>query len=357
MGRQVYFLKSRQHVSNGRIELLCWYGAMLRSLLPLGLRAMFDGAASGLIVSADLAAPPAYAVVAQRSRAGTRTLGTLGTLAAHVSPSVRHGVTLVINTQERLILDTAITLPAVAEQHLATVLAFEMDRLTPFDPEEVWFRADIIGRHKAVGSISLRLAVLPRARLIPLLDALARAGLHPDRIEALGAAGLIKLPLDSGSKSTRRIEAALSALCGGLVLLCMLVPLVRQQIELRDLAARQAELAPRLHVAETLRERLERARSGAATLAAEQVREGDPLAALAAITTAVPDGSFLTDLTLRHRIATLDGESPDASGLVAAFSADPAFADPSFAAPVTRALDAKADIFSIRVRMRRHEAP
>lgn len=339
------------------MEFIRWYGAMLRSLLPPGLRAMFGGTASGLIVSADLSAPPACAVVAQRSRGGTRPLCTLGALTSDMLPKLRHGVTLAITASERLILSTVITLPLAVEQHLATAIAFEMDRLTPFDAGEVWFRTDIIGRHRAAGSIALRLTVLPRAPLMPLLDALAQADLHPGRIEAQGAAGLITLPLDSGARPARRIEAALAALCAGLALACLLIPLVRQQIELDRLAALQVALAPRLHAAETLRGRLDRARSGAATLAAEQAREGDALGALAAITTAVPDGSFLTDLTLRHRIATLDGESPDAAGLVAAFSADSAFADPSFAAPVTRALNAKADIVSIRVRVRHHEAP
>jgi general secretion pathway protein L len=339
------------------MEFLRWYGAMLGSLLPPRLRAIVGGAPSGLIVSADLAAPAASAVVAQRSRGGVRTLGTLGALEPDLPPALRRGVTLAVSAPERLILNTAITLPVAAERHLATVLAFEMDRLTPFDADEVWYRADIIGRHKAAGSIALRLAVLPRGKLMPLLDALARAGLHPGRIEARGAAGIVTLPLDEGVRPARRIEAALAALCGGLALACLLIPLVRQQIELHRLATLQAALAPRLHAAETLRGQLDRARGGAATLAAEQAREGDALAALAAITTAVPDGSFLTDLTLRHRIASLDGESPDAAGLVAALSADPAFADPSFAAPVTRALNAKADIFSIRVRIRRHEAP
>ncbi|MGC9269969.1 PilN domain-containing protein [Acidiphilium sp.] len=339
------------------MEFLRWYGAMLRSLLPSSLRAMFGGSASGLIVSADLTAPPACAVVAQRSRGGTRTLGTLGALAADLSPSLRRGVTLVVTAPGRLVLSRMVTLPLAAERHLATVLTFEMDRLTPFAAGEVWYRTDIINRRKAAGSIALRLAVLPRAKLLPLLDALAQADLHPGRIEAQDAAGIITLPLDPGAPPARRIEAALAALCAILALVCLLIPLSRQQIELHRLATREKALVPRLHAAETLRGRLDRARNGAATLAAEQAREGDALAALAAITTAVPDGSFLTDLTLRHRIATLDGESPNAAGLVAAFSANPAFADPSFAAPVTRALNAKADIVSIRVRVRRHEAP
>ncbi|MDD2876658.1 MAG: fimbrial assembly protein [Acidiphilium sp.] len=338
------------------MDVFRWYGAMLGSLLPASLRTMIGDAASGLVVMADPAAPPDRGVVALRSRGSLRNIGTLGALAQNISPALRQGVTLVLATPRRLILTTGINLPLAAERHLATAVAFEMDRLTPFDAEEVWFRTETVRRDRETGLLALRLAVLPRHEVTPLLDAMAAAGLHASRIEAQSSDGMLTVPVDQTAQPARRTEAALAGLCAILALACLIVPLARQQISLVSLANRQTALAPRLHEVELLRQRLAASRNGAATLAAEQAREGDPLAALAAITTALPDGSFLTDLSVRHRVATLDGESPNAAGLVAALSADPDFADPAFAAPVTRALNEKADIFSIKVRLRNHVA-
>ncbi len=339
------------------MELFRWYGAMLGSLLPASLRAMIGGTASGLVVTADPAEPPDRAVVALRGRTGLHRLGTLGTPSTSTStiaPSLRRGVTLVLHAPGRLVLRTTITLPLAAERHLATAVGFELDRLTPFDADEVWFRTDTLRRDRDSGLLSLRLAVLPRASAAPLLAALAEAGLQASRIEAPTADGMTVLTLDRQDQASPRLERLLAALCLMLAVASMAIPLVRQQIDRAHLAAQQAALAPHLHEAEGLRRRLAAARDGAATLLHEQAREGDALGALAAITQALPDRSFLTDLSLRHRVATLDGESPNAAGLVAALSANSRFADPAFVAPVTRALNENADIFSIKVKLRRH---
>ncbi|MCW8305955.1 fimbrial assembly protein [Acidiphilium sp. PA] len=334
------------------MELFRWYGAMLGSLLPAWLRAMMGGGAPALVVTADPAAP-GRAMVALRARGGLRDLGPLGALPS-LSPALRRAVTLILAAPARLILTTTITLPLAAERHLATAVAFEMDRLTPFDPEEIWFGTEILRRDRAAGLLALRLAVLPRQSVAPLLDALAAAGLHATRIEDPTRDGMTALTLDHAAPPARRLDRVLATLCGLLALACLITPLARQQSALAALAAQHSALAPRLHEAEVLRARLAAASQGAATLAREQAREGDALAALAAITTALPDRSFLTDFSFRHGVATLDGESPNAAGLVAALSADHRFADPAFAAPVTRALNEHADIFSIRVKVRQH---
>jgi general secretion pathway protein L len=179
--------------------------------------------------------------------------------------------------------------------------------------------------------------------------------LQASRIEAPAADGMTILTLDRQGQASPRIDRLLAALCVVLTVASLTIPLVRQQIDRAHLAAQQAALAPNLHEAEALRRRLDAARDGSTTLTHEQLREGDALGALAAITQALPDRSFLTDLSLRHRVATLDGESPNAAGLVATLSANPRFADPAFAAPVTRALNENADIFSIKVTLRRHD--
>ncbi len=334
------------------MELFRWYGAMIGSLLPAPVRAMMAGGGSGLVVTADPAAPE-RAVVALRARGGLRDLGTLGALPT-LSPALRRAATLVLTAPARLILTTTITLPLAAERHLATAVAFEMDRLTPFDAAEIWFDTEILRRDRASGLLALRLAVLPRHSVAPLLDALAAAGLHATRIEAPASDGMTSLTLDHAAPPARRLDRVLAAMCGLLALACLIIPLARQQIDLAALAAQRSALAQPLHEAEALRARLVAASDGAATLAREQAREGDALAALAAITTALPDRSFLTDVSFRHGVATLDGESPNAAGLVAALSADHRFADPAFAAPVTRALNERADIFSIKVKVRQH---
>jgi general secretion pathway protein L len=334
-------------------EFLAWYGAMLGSLLPRKLRERLQGGAGGLVVIADPTAPPMDARLALRARGGLRDIGTIGVLPANLASLARRGVTVDLSASPLIL---TVTLPLAVERSLPEAVAFEIDRLTPFDADEILLHTEILHRNRAAGTIRLRLAILPRRLLAPLLGALNAAGLTLTRIEATSEGRMIRFPLAPGAARAPRGEAWLAGLCAVLAVACLAIPLVRQQIVLSSLAAREAALAPRLHEAEALRQRLDAAQSGAATLNAAQARAGNLLAALAAITRAIPDRSFLTDLSIRQRIAILDGESPDAAALVAKLSANPAFADPGFAAPVTRAMNEKADIFSIRVRLRHHEA-
>ena len=69
---------------------------------------------------------------------------------------------------------------------------------------------------------------------------------------------------------------------------------------------------------------------------------------LAALTAALPDDTWLSDLTLKDGSLSVDGQSGNAAGLISLLAAVPALKDPSFTAPVTRTSDNKADLFSLR---------
>ena len=89
-------------------------------------------------------------------------------------------------------------------------------------------------------------------------------------------------------------------------------------------------------------------RPGRAAIAAAR-RQGDALQILAALTQALPDDTWLADLSLKPGNLTMDGQSADAAKLIALLAAVPGLQDPSFTAPVTRTNDGKADLFSLRV--------
>ena len=65
-----------------------------------------------------------------------------------------------------------VTMPAATEENLASVLGFEMDRLTPFRADEVYYDHRVLARDAAAGTISVLLAV---ARRDVVEERLARA--------------------------------------------------------------------------------------------------------------------------------------------------------------------------------------
>ncbi|WP_165982920.1 PilN domain-containing protein, partial [Dankookia rubra] len=189
--------------------------------------------------------------------------------------------------------------------------------------------------------------------------------LAPAGLEAEAADGTPRaIPLDEATPPSPRREtwrrrglAAAGTACAGLAIAAIALPFGLQSMALAD-AERQIEaLAPRVAEAEALRRRMAEAKGGQDAFAAERARVGDALQAIAAITDILPDGTWLTELTLRQRKLGMAGRSAGAARLIGLLSADPTIGDAAFAAPVTRAEGTRAepggvDAFSIRAELR-----
>jgi Tfp pilus assembly protein PilN len=100
-----------------------------------------------------------------------------------------------------------------------------------------------------------------------------------------------------------------------------------------------------------LRDRITRQAAGADVIAAAETQIGDAVQALAAVTAVLPDNTFLTAFSLSQRNLTMTGQSADPARLIAAMSADPMIASPSFSAPVTVAPAGKGSLFSISAQL------
>ncbi len=247
-------------------------------------------------------------------------------------------------------------LPLAAEPVLPEVLRHELGRLTPFTEAEVLWDHATLGRDAARGRLRVLLVLALRAPLDPVLGALARAGLRPERVEPDGDGAALRLR----RAGRHRLTLALLGLCAGLAVLALVVPVVRQSLALDRVERRMAAVAPAVARSGALRRRLAREGAGGDVLAAGAARAGGTLAALSEVTALVPDGTFLTALTLKGRELTLEGRSDHAAGLIAALSAPPdphdssprdhGLRDVQFTAPVTHGPSGE-DAFALRARV------
>ena len=146
----------------------------------------------------------------------------------------------------------------------------------------------------------------------------------------------------------RRTNRVLAAACAALVLAVAASPFIRQSLSLARVTAEIDALRPQMDAADATRRRLAAGSAGGDVIAAEQLRLGDTLAVLAAITDVLPDDTSLNDLSLRQGKLTLSGQSAAPARLIAALAADRLLRNPDFAAPVTRLNDGSADQFVIR---------
>jgi general secretion pathway protein L len=289
-----------------------------------------------------------------------RRRGRLHRLGRFALPGDARQLRAARNGEEPLTLATGtpplrrtVTLPLAAGRGVATLLRYEMDRFTPFTAAEVLWDWRLLGRDGARGTLQAELWLLPRAAVAAPLQALAEAGLRPGMVEAaLPDGGTCRLPLDPPGRAAppaaRRRQRAAVALCAALAVACLLTPLLREQFALAAQQARIAALRPLVAEAQTLQRRI----NGAGEddpLAAGRARAADALAALAAITEALPDDTWLSQLSLSHRRLTLQGQTTGAATrLVAALAARPGLRDPAFSAPLLRG-DNGSEMFALQV--------
>jgi general secretion pathway protein L len=228
-----------------------------------------------------------------------------------------------------------------------------MNRLTPFAAADTIWGWTVTRRERAQARLHLRLTLVPRGPIAPILGKLARAGASPALLEAqvgAGAAAWRRIDLSRHRQETAEGAPVLRAglvLCGILLLALVAVPFIRQSLAMARVNARIAALAPSVDEAARLRRSIEARAAGGSVLAAVRAQVGDPLRAIAAVTDALPDDSSLTDFVLQQRRLQIDGQSATAVQLIARLAANPAILNPAFAAPITRNEDRRTDVFSI----------
>jgi general secretion pathway protein L len=337
-------------------EFFDWWGRQLLDLVPPDWRGGGQGADA---LVADAGQPGVLTLLRRRrgvdQRLGQVRLDDPSATALRAALNARpRGETVLLRLPPEAVLERSVVLPLAAERDPERVLGYEMERLTPFSADEVYWGYAIELRDRARTRLVLRLTVVPRAAIAGLIDMLTRHGGRPDLLEAVTADGprSIRLTHEGGDGPRAWLsERPLAIAAGVLALLVIVSPFLRQSLQLSDLQDRLEAMRPRLAQAEQLRRRITGAGAGGDAVAAETRRLGDTLEALAAVTEILPDDSYLTEFTMRERKMTLSGLSASAPKLINALSTDPRIRNPSFTAPVTRSESNHNDVFSIRAEL------
>lgn len=97
------------------------------------------------------------------------------------------------------VLERSLTLPLAAESALDRVVAYEIDRISPFTAAEVAWAWGLDKRDRTAGRLHLRVGMLPRVGLEPALDALKQAGVSP---------GMVVSPREGGGEWRIRLAPA-----------------------------------------------------------------------------------------------------------------------------------------------------
>ena len=251
------------------------------------------------------------------------------------------------------VLRPTVKLPGARESVLAGALRYELEQLTPLDAEALYFDYAISARDRASNSVLIGLRII-RKDIVD--DAVAHCHSAGLKIASIGFDGDAKdanasrFPVDQTAYRRREWRRRGAGVLAGAVFV-LLVGLVlasyargaSQNDALNGKIADEAIAAARV---EHIAREVSATRRAFSTLARE--KQG-PLAVsvLAGLTHTLPNGTWLTSISIDGHKIRIQGNSPDASELISLVDSSGAFANAQFEAPVVQDASLHAEHFSM----------
>jgi general secretion pathway protein L len=264
---------------------------------------------------------------------GGMDAGTAARLKSHECP-------LVLMLPSPWVLSRTVVLPAAAAENLRQVLGFELDRLTPFTADQVYFDYQLLPQESAGDMLSVVVALVPRKRVDDWLDRLRTAGIPVDAVSAAGLwdeANL--LPPEMRARPDLK-RLAVSALPAVLVLVLLAAALALPLWQKRELAIslqqKEKLLRAKAEQVMKIRETLNRELQAVKEVSAHWQAAPPVLDLLQVLTNLLPDDTSLQRLEIKGDELVINGTSGQASSLIGLLQKAPGFDDPHFLSPVTQ---------------------
>lgn len=242
----------------------------------------------------------------------------------------------VVRVDESLRLEKTVRLPLAAEENLRQVMAFEMERHTPFHADKVYFDHRIVARDAKARRLDVELLVVQKPVVDEALGVLADWDFRPGADGDLDdERALAFLPRDYRPPTTAGLNRTLIVLNLVALAVAALLPLYRQEQYLQELEARaeraraaameSVEVRDRIRELKQRREVLVRAKAGPSSV--EVIDE---------VTRLLPDGTWLHRFDIKNGEVQFQGLSDTASALIGVVESSPMFREARFGSPITR---------------------
>ncbi|MFO1187701.1 MAG: PilN domain-containing protein [Alphaproteobacteria bacterium] len=317
-----------------------WWGRELLACLPAPLRALVVPPRSQLLIeilkggalrfsALTPSGPETLVTTEPRSSAAEEDLQSVRALAANAD-----GV--IIALPETCGVKRRIDLPAAARENLSEVVAMEMDRLTPFKAEEVYFQVGRAWAGRTREMISLDLTVVPRTVADDAIKMSRAVGIDPDTL-ALGlpagdGSNLLAIDGSPAPQTPRLLSRGFAIAAALLIAAIVAVPFLQQT---RRIAALETQLtAAGSRTQADAQMRLASLGDGARRIATLHTEAPFAVALLDELSRALPKGTWLTEIDLDRQKISLAGLSDNAPALIAVLEQLPHLQAVKFDEPV-----------------------
>jgi general secretion pathway protein L len=262
----------------------------------------------------------------------------------------------------RLALRRVLLLPQAAEGRLQDVLRHEIDRQTPFTPEQVRYHGRVLERLPASQQIRVELVVLPRSRLEgitagmgPLAHGLSGVDLREDDGRRLGL-NLHERRAQPDRSRVFWLNLGLAAMALVLTALALLQMLDGRRQALAQWQARVAAAETEVREVRRLRNELDSGVLGQRFFARQRASRPTMVELLDDLSRRVPDDTSLDKLAVNDGRLTMVGSSRSAPALVGLLQESPWLKAPALAGAVQADPRNGRDRFTVMAELRGREA-
>ena len=322
-------------------------------------RPEFDNGSAHLAIAEQVSLNGDAAVVLASGRAA------VARLAANASGGIA-APKVVVALDPKHVLRKELSLPAAVEENLMQTLAYDLDRHTPFRPEQLYFDAVVVNRDAARKMLRVDWA----AALRTIVDEARQ------RVESWGAVPVAVVP-GPPTASTRlnlipeaarqrplqwrrwQVWAPIAAVAT-FAIAAVIVPLAQKRQYAIALNLINAEAGQQAQAADRVRTQLEGMQSDYNYILAKKYAYPSAVHVIDEVTRVLPDDTWLTQLELKtsnrgkdlQRDIYLRGESGNAGKLVALLEDSKLVEQAAPRSPTTKIQGAPGEIFDLGARLR-----
>jgi general secretion pathway protein L len=365
-------IKSSQFVSialRRRVQaFLDWWLRELAAVVPAGIRRWWRGT-SGIVL---LSLQGTRAIFSRPSENGAEEIfatdiGESGlampatAVRQRLTNAFGQGYQLFVSIPSDQVLQRIVSLPSAVAENLRQTLGFELDRYTPFRPDQAYFdyRLDdqVVGDKAGdAASLKIELAVVPRRVVDHTVAKLAGYGLNVSGVvpeedfKAPSKHFRNLLPITSMARepSVRmKQRLAFFAISAILLLVVLAIPIWQKHAAVIELQAPLAQAKAAAQETDALRDRLNKLVEEHDFLPNKKWDTPSATKMLEELTKLLADDTFVMQLDFDGKTVQVLGETGSASGMVETIEASPLFKDVAFKSPLTKIQGSPYDRFQI----------
>lgn len=332
-------------------QFFLWWGRELSYCLPEGVRKALNDNSGYVFLSIE-----GETVQFQQQRQGQ--LQNIATLALTDEASAEKYQQILKQNSElenshfvlRLTAEQGIKkilyLPAAAKENLQQVIGFEMDRQTPFSPEQVYFSAKILGKEQQ-GKIKVQLVITPKDILDGLYHQLKKANIQPTVADYCAAKNDFEQDLNPynllpeqdrpiKSRATQITMWGLALLAAVLFMAILAYPSWQQQQEIDSLRMQLKSLKSDTQLVQSYQLEIDQIVDETEQLITIKNQAASMTEAVELLSKLLPQDTWLTHFKYSNERFQIQGQSPTASALISLVEATSLFSNARFVSPLTQ---------------------